>query len=390
MKYTVEFEDGQFESIDDIPSISLSDIESVVTMGTDWTSETIISQILKGNINLDPEFQRREVWSVERKSKFIESLMIGIPVPQIVLAEDINQRGSYLVIDGKQRLLTLCQFTSDGTNEFKPFKLKGLEICSKLNNKTIDDISSSSEFGHYLRALDNATMRSVLVKNWQSEAVLYNIFLRLNSNSVQLSPQELRQALCPGPFVSFLDRVSGNSEGLRTLLNNEKPDYRMRDAEILLRHIGFELFAKNYKGNLKPFLDTTCRLLNKNWNTKEHELKTMVDEFESACDFLEKEIPKRDRFKKWNPETKKFSPQYNRAVFEIMVGSCLDRRIQEQLKGRGTEILSLFTRLCETDSSFFASLTSTTKSLDNTRYRFNTWYKELGRLVDLKIKKKFA
>lgn len=385
----MEFEEGQLESIDDIPPISMSDVNSVVLMGVDWTSETIISQILKNNINLDPEFQRREVWSVERKSKFIESLIIGIPVPQIVLAENLEQSGRYIVIDGKQRLLTLCQFTADANSDYNSFRLKGLEVCPELNGKTYDEIGLDVNLYKYKTSFDNSSMRAIVVKNWFSESVLYNIFLRLNSNSVQLSPQELRQALCPGSFVSYLDITSGNSDGLRSLLNNKKPDYRMRDAEILLRFIAFEFFPKSYKGNLKLFLDDACHTLNKKWNSKEFDVRKTVERFENSCDFLEESIPRKRRFKKWNPETQKFSPQYNRAVFEIMVGSCLDSKVQDKLIGKGDDILSLFKNLCERDQSFLNSLTSTTKSSDNTRYRFNTWYSELGSLAGVKIKKKF-
>jgi len=73
----------------------------------DWTVETIIQQIDKGNIELNPAFQRREAWQTPRKSQYIESLIINVPVPQVVLAERRDKRGKFIVIDGKQRLLAL-------------------------------------------------------------------------------------------------------------------------------------------------------------------------------------------------------------------------------------------------------------------------------------------
>ncbi|MGN6930399.1 DUF262 domain-containing protein, partial [Neisseria sp. P0015.S010] len=77
----------------------------------DWTTETIIRQIEKGNIILNPDFQRRDAWNKKKKSQFIESLILGLPIPQIVLAESKDQKGKYIVLDGKQRLLSLRQFT---------------------------------------------------------------------------------------------------------------------------------------------------------------------------------------------------------------------------------------------------------------------------------------
>ncbi len=99
--------ESQLETDEDIGKINPRDFSGAAVSGNDWTTETIINQINKGNIQLDPDFQRREAWDNKRKSKFIESLIIGLPIPQIVLAESRDRRGSYIVLDGKQRLLSI-------------------------------------------------------------------------------------------------------------------------------------------------------------------------------------------------------------------------------------------------------------------------------------------
>ena len=76
----------------------------------DWTIETIFNQINIGNIDLNPKFQRRNAWNDDKRSKLIESIIMGYPVPEIVLAENPNKKRSFIVIDGKQRLLTLAGF----------------------------------------------------------------------------------------------------------------------------------------------------------------------------------------------------------------------------------------------------------------------------------------
>ena len=81
-----------------------------VLWSTDWTTETIISQLKKKNIELYPSFQRRDAWGPDRKCRFIESIILGLPIPQIILAERKDKKGSYIVIDGKQRLLSIRQF----------------------------------------------------------------------------------------------------------------------------------------------------------------------------------------------------------------------------------------------------------------------------------------
>src|SRR4051812_41918067 len=87
---------------------------AAVVTGTDWTTETVVSQLKKGNIQLTPRFQRRDAWKKDRKSRFIESLIVGLPIPQIVLAESKSERGKFIVLDGKQRLLALLQFWGFG------------------------------------------------------------------------------------------------------------------------------------------------------------------------------------------------------------------------------------------------------------------------------------
>src|SRR5262249_48675560 len=77
---------------------------------TDWTIETIVQQMRKGRIDLNPKFQRRAAWTDQTKSRFVESAILNYPIPQVVLAERLERPGHFFVIDGKQRLLALRQF----------------------------------------------------------------------------------------------------------------------------------------------------------------------------------------------------------------------------------------------------------------------------------------
>src|SRR6266851_1889242 len=104
------------ESEDDLQSIDPSMLGQAVVFGTDWTAATLIDQLRRENIRLDPIFQRRDAWSPKRKSRFVESIVLGLPIPQIVLAEAKDDKGTFLVIDGKQRLLSLQQFAGIGVD----------------------------------------------------------------------------------------------------------------------------------------------------------------------------------------------------------------------------------------------------------------------------------
>ena len=137
-------EDEYFEEVEDDLHAEEIDFPKAVIWGTDWTTETIARQIAKGNIDLNPSFQRRDAWSDKEKSKLIESLILNIPVPTIVLAEDRKKRNHYIVIDGKQRLLSIIQFYSDNRvikeelkDTYTTLTLSGLETLNGLNKKNL-------------------------------------------------------------------------------------------------------------------------------------------------------------------------------------------------------------------------------------------------------------
>lgn len=97
-----------YQELDDIGQTN--EKANLIVFSRDWTVATILNQIEQGNIDLNPGFQRRNAWNDKKRSKLIESIMIGYPIPEIVLAEDKNKRNSFIVIDGKQRLLTIAGF----------------------------------------------------------------------------------------------------------------------------------------------------------------------------------------------------------------------------------------------------------------------------------------
>ncbi|MBR8827737.1 MAG: DUF262 domain-containing protein [Gomphosphaeria aponina SAG 52.96 = DSM 107014] len=168
------FEDEQDEP--EVVKFNIKQISEIVVYGTDWTTETILNQLTRGNIDLNPRFQRRDAWNIKRKSRFIESLILGLPIPGIVLAE--KKKGNYLVLDGKQRLLTILQFYNKSESDNNNFKLRELQLLSDLNGLKWQDFQISHL--EHLNALDNQTIRTTIIRNWDSEDFLYRVFLRLN------------------------------------------------------------------------------------------------------------------------------------------------------------------------------------------------------------------
>jgi hypothetical protein len=371
-----EEDEGQLESDEDISNHSPETFSSAVVSGNDWTTETLINQINKGNVSLNPDFQRRDAWDKKRKSKFIESLIIGLPVPQVVLAESKQRRGSYIVLDGKQRLLSIRQFAARaGDDTYDQLKLSGLEIRNDLNGKNFQDLQDDMASFDDVSAFENQPIRTVVIKNWPNEDFLYHVFLRLNTGSVPLSTQELRQALHPGPFVSFIDKASSSSLALKEILKLKKPDFRMRDAELLLRYLSFNNFLQDYRGTLKSFLDETCEKMNLAWNEQEDLINSQLESFELAHITI-KSIFKGNQYKKWNGTS--YEKRFNRAIFDAMVLAFDCEEVRTKAVGRDAEVEQAFKDLCSENQQFMTSIESTTKSLTATHTRISEWFKALN------------
>lgn len=353
---------------------------------TDWTCETIVKQLTRGNISLSPRFQRRQAWQAERQSAFIESLILGLPIPQLILAEDKNKRGSFIVIDGKQRLLTLRQFTlPEGDDSgFDPLKLRGLADRPDLNGHTLVSMSKEAALQEDVNAFENQTIRTIVIRNWEDDLYLHSVFLRINMGSVPLSSQELRQALKPGPFSDFLDDYSVSSKELQSALNLKRPDFRMRDTELALRFFAYHFFADLYTGNLKEFLDRAVENLNNDWENQKVAIVNAGAMMLRGLDAVRLVFGQKAELRKWNGQN--YERRINRAVFDIMLFYLDDEKNIDDFVAHGEEIEAEFRRLCEEDRDFLNSIESTTKSQESNHIRFSTWASSLSKILGREIK----
>jgi len=175
---------------DVIDDIRPSSLDSLIVYSRDWTVETIASQIRAGNINLNPGFQRGNAWDDKMRSRLIESLIINFPVPEIVLAEKRAQRQSFIVLDGKQRLMTIAGFIfPDEINYWTEPALTSLKVRSDLNSLTYKQLESTPLLRDEYRQLVNSDVRCTVIAGYESEDILYEIFYRLNTTSVPLNLQ---------------------------------------------------------------------------------------------------------------------------------------------------------------------------------------------------------
>lgn len=353
---------------------------SLVMNSRDWTVATIVDQIEQRNINLDPKFQRRNAWDDKRRSRLIESLLLGVPIPEIMLAEHHTMRGAFLVIDGKQRLLTLAGFINPFANPhaWDNPQIKGLEVLKDLNGSTFEDIQRDQD---YMRVLINSSIRCSVISNYQSNDVLYDIFYRLNTGSVPLSTQELRQALNPGIFAEYLiTQTNEPGQPIHTVLGLRNPDNRLRDIELILRFISLKLFGNQYRSNLKRFLDEAMHVLTRDWERYEQRVRDLYSRYNQSLKLL---IDVFGGYKKVGRKLTngKWETRFNKVLLEVEAYYFLDLLDIEITDVARTEFMKEFESLCA-DSDFRSSIESSTKN--------NSEYIKRFRLFGSLIKKVFG
>lgn len=341
--------------------------KDAVVMNADWTIETIDTQINKGNINLQPGFQRRAAWDDVRKSRLIESIIVGMPVPNIVLAENKDHRGRFIVIDGKQRLVAINDFLKGA------YKLRGLDIRNDLNDRTYATLPTEDR-----EYLDNSTLRSTVIKNWSDENFLYAIFFRLNSGSLPLSPQELRKALIGGNLLDSIEQYLTGSKAFKTIFGDEL-DKRMRDSELVLRFIAYDNGLEQYRGEFKEFLDQMTRYFEVDWHVRSTELDDALLRLDLALETAYAVFGK-DAFKKWIGT--KYERVINRAIFDAVARFFADSTVATRAKAASGQVLEAYKSVC-LEQAFRDSIEKTPKTVGATIYRIQRWGELLGQTINM-------
>ncbi|MFE4492925.1 DUF262 domain-containing protein [Streptomyces niveus] len=346
---------------------------NITTYTVDWSVTTVIERMERGAIDVEPTYQRNPVWNKAKTWRFLESLMVGIPVPQLVLAAKKEARSKFVVLDGKQRLLAL-KFAADIQKEGKQ-KFPKLEILPELQGKTLKQIREDERLGEHWESLLVQPIRTVVVQGYSDERALHAIFHRLNQNSVSLSSHELRRALHMNEFMLWLDEFSANSEALKNARRIKQPDFRMRDAEMALRHFAFSRNYANYQGDLRKFLDEESKWAGKNWGQVQPLYEDMGLNLNTAIDAAF-EIFGSTTFFRYTGQ--KYLPRFNSPLFDVITASlrkedmrqaCIDNKAALQEAARELSV----------DSEFSQYIMSTTKSKEAVQGRFRLWAEMLER-----------
>lgn len=358
-------EDGD----DDEMPLDIKDEDKVVTWDTkSFSTLEINRKYNKQRLILQPDFQRDYVWKNNIASRFIESILLKLPIPIVYLAE--SNDGKLLVIDGQQRLTTIIRFITNN------LMLTKLQVLTNLNGCRFGDLNETQQAAFE----DYQIITTVLAKTCNPN-LKFDMFERLNTGSVKLNKQELRNCIYRGEFNNLLKRLAESPEFLR-VVGWGKPDSRMKGEELALR---FFAINSNKPESIHNFDGTLSAYMRDNALLSPEEVVNHERKFRDALNGC-RSVFGNSPFRTWSKarvdagNNGSWEDRFSSTVFEVLMTSLVDYP-HEILIANSDAIREEFIDLLCVDQMFIDSLTFGTNSNEKIAYRNLTWRKKLHDLI---------
>jgi len=272
---------------------------TISSYGADYTVDSLVKRV--GNKSFFvPPFQRALVWNVKQASRFIESLLMGLPVPGIFVFREA-QTNRHLIIDGQQRLTTLHSYY-EGIFRKEEFRL--VDVRKPWLGRTYKELDSSDKL-----RLDDSVIHTTIFRQEEPENntdSIYEVFERINSGGIKLSDQEIRMSVNFGSFTDLLKELNNNTKW-RDLYGAQS--VRLKDQELILRFLALSYDLPTYSRPMRVFLN---RFMEKNKTVDVGKAQEYTHKFTTAIEFVSAALGR----KAFRPER-----SLNTAVFDAtMVG----------------------------------------------------------------------
>lgn len=216
-----------------------------------------LRKVKRGDVKMNPDFQRNEVWKPEQKSQFIESAILNIPMPPLYFKRETD--GQLIVVDGLQRTSALRDFM-DGK-----LTLTGLKALSQLNGENLSTLQAGSpDKQRLISKVEDKMLFFYELSAKTPMSIVYDIFNRINTGGTKLERQEIRNCIFIGHSTRMLKELAQNRDFV-SAIDNGITSSRMKDREAILRSIAFMIFdyKKDYGNSIDDILERTMRRLNK-------------------------------------------------------------------------------------------------------------------------------
>lgn len=339
------------------------DLYNINSWGADLSFREIITMYEDEEL-LKPELQRKYVWTKNEASRFIDSILLGLPVPSIFLAKEKDE--TMLIIDGFQRIMTVNDFVKGiFSGDGKSFKLSNTDnINKKWRGKTFAELEPEEK-----RRIRNTTIHAIIFeqKYPRNDTGMFQIFERINTGGRTLKPQEIRNCVYQGKCNNLLFVLNKNM-AWRKILGTESEDSRMADLELILRYFAmYDLHIREEKElkqiNLSKYLN---QYMGDMTNTTDENIERMKNNFENMIKKAY-ELFGINSFKNLKKGSNDFANKVNPAIYDA-VAIATAYAMKEHLISNDTDYLEKYKKLLQNEEFRIASSNRTT-NVDNIRKR---------------------
>ena len=258
---------------EDTPEEEIDSFFTQLELDIQETSFTVFEwhrRLQRGDIIVDPDFQRNLVWTQKQKIRFIESILLNIPLPPLYV--NLNVTGKYILIDGLQRTTTLKEFF-DGNFSLSAKSVgdMSLPLLSRLEGKKFSDLSSQLQ-----ARIEDKKLLLYVIKPNVPITMVYEIFSRINTGGTQLNRQEVRNCLYIGNATRLLGELAKSAE-FNNAVAHGVSDKRMKGREIVLRYLAFRYQDHSTYNGMDEFLVRMMKMIN--LKSSDDEIAAMKSDF---------------------------------------------------------------------------------------------------------------
>ncbi len=356
----------QQEGQEDALHLDPAESRKIVWQAKDFSIREFQSMKQDGALNLQPEYQRKFVMDAKLASRLVESILMDVPIPVIYLAEERD--GSYSVIDGQQRLTSFISFVEGQFPNHKSFSLRGLKVLD-LNKRTFAELDKELQ-----QKIKTTTIHTIIIKKESNEDIKFEIFERLNTGSIKLNEDEIRNTVYRGPYIKLLAELE-NDDSFHALVNKDNFRARMIYRGMILRF--FALSEKsyiNYKENIKQFCNKELR---DNRNMSPEKVEEYKQRFKHCTEMVSTVFGDK-AFRRFIPgdandvNGKWAGSRINMALFDIQMCGFVNYS-KNQVYPHADALRESLLRLMSEDEVFIRSILLQTSGKEQMTIRFKTW-----------------
>ena len=350
-------------------------VKEISTDGYPMSIGELMNLYRDGELEIHPEFQRIFRWKEVQKTKFIESILLGIPIPAIFVSQ--RSDGVWDVVDGLQRLSTIFEFVGilkdEEGNKIPPSRLVGTKFLPSLNNKMWNNVDNEEDsFTNEQRIKFKREKLDVkIIKDSNYKEAKYELFQRINTGGAKLTDQEVRNCLLimiDKNFYDWLEVLRSNVHFKNCIPLSEKQYIEQYDMEIVVRFIVYRhINLQNINGNedMGEFITETIVYLIEN---KQIDLEREKEIFERTFEVLDTLLGE-DTFKKYDLLSDKFKGAFSLSIFEVLI-SGISKKIESNGNlGRNSEEIKEIIKGISDLPAFKASATGTRKPRPIIRFK---------------------